>query len=145
MESVILVVEGGGDARQLTGEALTALFPSARILLADSGETALELAQRTPPTVVLLDLCLRGIGSFEFARRLRRLVPAPDVAIVALTGDMLPDTLLRAEAAGFVAFLSKPTDMPRLETVLRPILDRQAARSEITPSRPEESADESDP
>jgi hypothetical protein len=35
---------------------------------------------------------------------------------------MRPDTLLEAEAAGFVAFLRKPADMDRLETVLRPLL-----------------------
>ena len=44
------------------------------------------------------------------------------VAIVALTGDMSPDTLMKAEAAGFKAFLRKPADMDRLEMVLRPLL-----------------------
>jgi CheY-like chemotaxis protein len=45
------------------------------------------------------------------------------VPIVALTGDLSPDTLRRAEAAGFAAFLRKPADMDRLETVLRSLLE----------------------
>jgi hypothetical protein len=35
---------------------------------------------------------------------------------------MSPDTLMKAEAAGFTAFLRKPADMDRLEMVLRPLL-----------------------
>jgi CheY-like chemotaxis protein len=119
---VILVVEDDLDTRQALGEYLTALFPDTRVVMTESGETGLELALRTRPTVVLLDLRLRGIHGFEFAERLRS-HSGWDVPIVALTGDMSPDTLLRAEEAGFAAFLRKPADMDRLETVLRPLLE----------------------
>jgi two-component system, cell cycle response regulator DivK len=121
--SVILVVEDELDTRQAIGEYLSTIFPDTRVVMSESGETALELAQRTQPSVVLLDLRLRGIHGFEFADRLRRLSATAKTPIVALTGDMSPDTLLRAEAAGFVAFLRKPADMDRLEMVLRPILE----------------------
>jgi CheY-like chemotaxis protein len=72
---------------------------------------------------VLLDLRLQGIDGFEFARRLREDPAGGAIKIVALTGDMRPDTLLRAEAAGFCAFLRKPADMDRLEAVLRPLME----------------------
>jgi CheY-like chemotaxis protein len=124
--AVILIVEDHADTRQALGEYLTALFPEIRVLMTESGETGLELARRTRPNVVLLDLHLRGIGGFEFAEQLRRIPAMTDVPIVALTGDMRPDTLLRAEAAGFVAFLRKPADLDRLETVLRPLLEGSA-------------------
>jgi CheY-like chemotaxis protein len=118
---VILVVEDDGETRQLLGEYLTALFPATRVLMTESGETALELARRTRPDVVLLDLRLKGIDGFEFAERLRAF--RGDSPIVALTADMAPDTLMKAEAAGFTAFLRKPADMNRLDTVLRPLLE----------------------
>jgi len=70
--AVILVVEDDTDTRQALGEYLTALFPDARVLMTESGENGLELAVRTRPTVVLLDLRLRGIHGFEFATRLRQ-------------------------------------------------------------------------
>ena len=120
---VILVVEDDSDTRLAIGEYLKTVFPDARILMSESGEAALELAVRTRPRVIVLDLRLRGIGGFEFAERLRaRQGGADGVAIVALTGDMSPATLLKAEAAGFTAFLRKPADMDRLEMVLRPLL-----------------------
>lgn len=120
---VLLVVEDDTDTRQALAEYLTVLFPDARVLMSESGEGGLELALRTRPRVVLLDLRLRGIHGFEFADRLTRSGQAPGVAIVALTGDMSPDTLMKAETAGFTAFLRKPADMDRLEAVLRPLLD----------------------
>lgn len=121
--AVILVVEDDADTRRAIGEYLTALFPFVRVVMSESGESALDLATRTRPSVVLLDLHLRGISGFEFAEHLRGSAASPTVPIVALTGDMSPDTLLRAEAAGFVAFLRKPADMDRLETILRPLLE----------------------
>jgi CheY-like chemotaxis protein len=134
---VLLVIEDDTDTRQALGEYLIALFPDARVLMSESGEAGLELARRTRPRVVLLDLRLRGIHGFEFAERLSRSGDAPGVSIVALTGDMSPDTLMKAEAAGFTAFLRKPADMDRLEAVLRPLLDPgsppDAARAQEAP------------
>jgi CheY-like chemotaxis protein len=119
---VIMVVEDDPDTRLAVGEYLKTVFPDVRILMSESGEAGLELARRTRPRVIVLDLRLRGIGGFEFATRLRDQGGADGVAIVALTGDMSPDTLMKAEAAGFKAFLRKPADMDRLEMVLRPLL-----------------------
>jgi len=124
---VIMVVEDDTDTRMAIGEYLKTVFPDARIVMSESGEAGLELARRTRPRVVLLDLRLRGIGGFEFAERLRTEPGADGVAIVALTGDMSPDTLMKAEAAGFKAFLRKPADMDRLEMVLRPLLQADDA------------------
>jgi len=121
--SVILVVEDDTDTRQALGEILTALFPSSRVLMTESGEAGLELIRRTRPSVVLLDLHLRGIDGFEFANRVRSLDDRAATPIVALTGDMSPATLMRAEAAGLVAFLRKPPDIDRLEAILRPLLE----------------------
>jgi CheY-like chemotaxis protein len=122
---VIMVVEDDPDTRLALGEYLKTVFPEARIVMSESGEAGLELARRTRPRVIVLDIRLRGIGGFEFADRLRGEPGGADgVAIVALTGDMSPDTLMKAEAAGFKAFLRKPADMDRLEMVLRPLLQQ---------------------
>ena len=120
---LILVVEDDTDTRRAIGELLTALFPSTRVLMAESGEAALELIRRTKPSVVVLDLHLKGIQGFDFATRVAALGDGAGPPIVALTGDSSPATLKRAETAGFAAFLRKPADVDRLEAVLRPILE----------------------
>ena len=120
---LILVVEDDTDTRRALGEMLTASFPTTRVLMAESGEAALELVRRTRPSVVILDLHLRGLQGFDVAARIDALDEAPRPAIVALTGDASPATVRRAEAAGFAAFLRKPADVDRLEAVLRPLLE----------------------
>lgn len=121
---LILVVEDDTDTRRVLGELLTGLFPSTRVLMAESGEAALELIRRTRPSVVVLDLHLKGIQGFDFAARVAAMEDgAAHPPIVALTGDSSPATLKRAETAGFAAFLRKPADIDRLEAVLRPILE----------------------
>ena len=119
----ILVVEDDTDTRKVLGELLTGLFPTTRVLMAESGEAALELIRRTRPSVVVLDLHLKGIQGFDFAARITSINDGPTPPIVALTGDSSPATLKRAETAGFAAFLRKPADIDRLEAVLRPILE----------------------
>ena len=119
---IIMVVEDDTDPCQALGESLKAVFPEARIVMSESREAGLEQARRTRPRVIVLDLRLRGIGGFEFAERLRGQEGAERVAIVALTDDMSPDTLMKAEAAGFTAFLRKPADRDRLDMALRPLL-----------------------
>ena len=120
--AIILVVEDDTETRHALGEILSSLFPTSRILMSESGEAGLELIRRTRPSVVLLDLNLRGIHGFEFADRVRGLSPGAGPPIVALTGDLSPATLMKAEALGFAGFLHKPADIDRLETVLRPFL-----------------------
>src|SRR3989442_15649337 len=104
----ILIVEDDADTRHALGEYLTAMFPEARVVMTESGETGLELARRSRPSVMLLDLRLRGMGGCGFAGRRRGLPSGAAVPIVALTGHMNPDTLPKAEAACFIAFIRKP-------------------------------------
>jgi CheY-like chemotaxis protein len=123
----ILLVEGDAETRRILGDQLAELFPEARVLMTESGETGLELARRTWPSVVLLDLALRGMGPFQFTARLRRLASGAAVPIVGLAGDAVPDTLLQAEAAGLDGCLRKPVEGGHLTTVLRPLLERPPA------------------
>src|SRR5262249_17718707 len=119
----ILVVEDDSDTRRALGELLLLLFPGSRVLMAESGEAALELIRRTRPRVVILDLHLGGIQGFDFAARVAVMADGRVPAIGALAGDRSPDPGGRAEAAGFAGFLRKPADAEILMAVLRPILE----------------------
>ncbi len=128
MIPVILLVEDQAAERRAAADLFALLFPEARVVTAESGEQGLALAARSRPTVVVADVHLSGIDAFQFAVALRRLPGAAAIPIVALTGDQTPATLLRAQAAGFAAFLSKPARAADLEGALRPLLGpRQVA------------------
>ncbi len=121
----ILLVEADAQDRRALGDRLAGLFPEARVLITESGETGIELARRTWPSVVVLDLAIRGSGALPFTRRLRTLAAGATVPIVALV-PAAADTelLLAAERAEFAAFLRKPVAEPHLVSALRPLLDR---------------------
>jgi len=119
----ILLVESDAETRRTLGDQLAELFPEARVLMTESGETGLELARRTWPSLVLVDLALRGMGPIQFTARLRQLASGALVPIVGLAGDG-GDVLLDAEAAGITGCLRKPVEHAHLGTMLRPLLER---------------------
>ncbi len=70
---------------------------------AESGETAINIARKTNPQVVLMDVKMPGIGGLEATRKLLRI--DPDVKILILTScdeDPFPSRLLQAGAAGYL-------------------------------------------
>ncbi len=123
----ILLIDHDAQTRRVLGDQLATLFPEARVLMTESGETGLELARRGWPSVVLLDLGLPGMGPFQFAERLRRLAIGAAVPIVGLAAAVDGDTFLRAEMAGFQGCLRKPVEADHLTTVVRPLLEHGPA------------------
>ncbi len=84
---------------------------------ADSGETAIHVARDERPNVVLMDICMPGIGGLEATRRIVRM--EYDIKVIAVTAcddDPFPMQVLRAGAAGY---LSKGVDSEELVTAIR--------------------------
>ena len=110
---VILVVVDDPAARDPVVETLKRLFPWARVM-AVCVETALPLAVSEGATVV--------VAGLSAAERLCREGGPPAAPVVALTREMRPDTLLRAEALGIAGALRAPPDAKQLATVLGPLV-----------------------
>lgn len=70
-----------------------------------SGEQGVEVAQRTHPDVVLMDLRLPGIDGLEATRRI--VEELPDTRVVVLTGESSPESRRAALEAGATAFVVK--------------------------------------
>lgn len=76
---------------------------------AHDGLTALEIAVEYRPAAVLIDLALPLLDGFELAARLRALPIFGHPRLVAYTGRSDPRHRASALAAGFDAFLVKPS------------------------------------
>ena len=107
----ILVVDDNDDARKALCRLLTLLGYHA--VSAPDGATALAIAERMKPQVVLVDIGLPGMDGYELARRLRRANPT-DQRLVAVTGYGQDSDRARAFEAGFDAHLVKPVDIDTL-------------------------------
>ncbi|HEX8687267.1 MAG TPA: response regulator, partial [Pyrinomonadaceae bacterium] len=90
-DDYVLVVDDEHGVRELLTAALRHAGFNARS--APSGETALTLAGRQRPRVVLCDLMMpNGMSGFEFIARLRSDPRTADIPVVVVTGkDVTPD------------------------------------------------------
>jgi signal transduction histidine kinase len=95
-------------------EQLLALRPNMRLIVATSGEQAIQLARSLRPGLVMVDLHLGDMSGFDLLAALRASPETANTRCVALTADALPATAERALAAGFSDFITKPVDVHRL-------------------------------
>jgi two-component system cell cycle sensor histidine kinase/response regulator CckA len=116
----VLVVDDDELTRQLL-RSLLETEEGYRVLFAENGTQALELAAHTPPDVVLLDIVMPGIDGFEVCRRLRANPVLRHVPILLLTGLEDRNSRLRGLEAGADEFLNKPVDLIELRTRIRTI------------------------
>lgn len=79
-----------------------------RLLIAKSGESALEIAERVRPSLVLLDIMMPGMDGFEVCYRLKQNPHTADVAVIFLSA--LDDSVakVRGFATGGVDYIAKP-------------------------------------
>ncbi|MGP0062528.1 MAG: response regulator [Isosphaeraceae bacterium] len=82
------------------------------------GATALELAQRHHPDVILLDIGLPVMDGYEVARRCRELKDLDRTMLVAMTGYGKEEDRRRSQEAGFHVHLVKPVNLGDLRMLL---------------------------
>ena len=85
-------------------------------------ELGLQIAQAEPPDLILLDIQLPGIDGFEVLRRLRAAEATRAIPVLALSANAMPADVERGLAVGFVDYLAKPLDLPRLLALLDALL-----------------------
>ena len=93
----------------------TLLQPFCRsLVLVDSGLAAVEVAAEQPFDIVLLDIHMPDMDGIETHARLRNLPHGQQQRIIALTADVVPESLARYEIAGFDAVVAKPVELEKL-------------------------------
>jgi CheY-like chemotaxis protein len=88
----------------------------------ESGDGALELARHNRYMVVLMDLYIQGLDSFETTRRIRELAGRQNMPILALTAGSVDEYRHRCLEAGMLDFISKPVDSATLLEIIHKYL-----------------------
>jgi len=113
----VLLVDDQEQVRSLVGAWLRG--QGATVLIATTGEQAIELASACRVNVVLTDYELPGIGKVDLVAALREAQPQARI-IVMSGGEVSGIDLERLRQAGMERFLAKPFGLQHLrEAVLQ--------------------------
>ncbi|HHH42722.1 MAG TPA: response regulator [Gammaproteobacteria bacterium] len=107
----ILVV----DDEPVNIDVLTGLLKKDyRLLVAKSGERALETARKGQPDLVLLDIMMPGMDGYEVCRRLKADAATRDIPVIFVTAMDQAGDEARGFEVGAADYLAKPVSAPVL-------------------------------
>jgi len=97
-----------------------------KLSLALNGELALQIAARTPPDLVLLDIVMPGMDGYEVCRRLRQMPETAEVPIMFLSSLEEVQNKTRGFEVGGNDYLTKPFEMLEVKARVRSLLKAKA-------------------
>jgi CheY-like chemotaxis protein len=112
----VLVVDDNRDAAATLAELLDLIGYT--VMVANSGEEALERAPLFAPEVIFLDIGMPGMDGYQTATALRREPGCHGTLLVALTGWGGADDRARTSQAGFDLHLTKPVNLDAVSQLL---------------------------
>jgi PAS domain S-box-containing protein len=86
--------------------------------MAEHGRRALEILEKEPVDLILMDLKMPVMDGYEATRSIRQREEWRKIPIIALTAHARPEDKANCLAAGMNDFLSKPIEMQKLYRIL---------------------------
>lgn len=123
---LVMLAEDNPDSREVLQVALEQL--GLRVASCGDGVSAVERALAEKPAAMIVDLGLPGKDGYQVARDVRATL-GREVRLIALTGYGQPEDKVRAEEAGFDAFLTKPVEMEKILSALPGCPEQAAVQS----------------
>lgn len=109
---LVLVVDDDWMGRELLQAYLTSA--GYRVLQANNGELALQMAFDNPPDLVMLDVNMTGMNGFEVCARLRQNKATQAVPVLMITALQSETDAQQADEVGANGFVTKPFDAATL-------------------------------
>jgi two-component system CheB/CheR fusion protein len=113
----VLLVEDNADAAQAMQILLS--MEGANVVVAESGETGLELLDKRRFDLVLSDIGMSGMDGYTFVKAIRSHPVHGALPVIALTGFTRETDIKKATESGYDAHVSKPVQMDALIPLLR--------------------------
>jgi two-component system, cell cycle response regulator DivK len=115
-KKLFLVVEDFEDSRFMMRKLLE--MSGYRVLEASDGEQAVEVALRSRPALILMDLSLPKLDGLAATRQIRQHKGFRKIPIVAVSAHDSPESREEALAAGCNEYVAKPIDFDQLNSLL---------------------------
>jgi diguanylate cyclase (GGDEF)-like protein len=117
---IVMLVDDSVDVHRLLQARLK--HEQIRLIGATRGKEALELAERSPPACILLDLDMPEMDGFEVLRALKDRSSTCNVPVIVLSGLVGSEDKVTAFDLGAVDYVTKPFDLAELRARLRACL-----------------------
>ncbi len=115
----ILIVDDNPAAADTLAEML-GLYGN-EVQAVHNGQAALKTFEAWQSNVILLDIGMPGMDSYEVARRVRQQAAQDEVMLIALAGWAQSEDKRRAQQVGIDIHLSKPVDLVAPKNILADI------------------------
>ena len=123
---LILIADDTPDTRELYSLYLT--HRGFDVLTAQDGHTAIDLARRHQPDLVIMDLSMPRLDGVAATNRLKRDARTRRTPVIVLTAHAAKEMQQRALEAGASALLMKPCLPEDLEQHVQRLIARPAPR-----------------
>ncbi|HEX9912360.1 MAG TPA: response regulator [candidate division Zixibacteria bacterium] len=123
----ILVVDDELFVRELLSEFLGK--QGFEVLLAESGEKALEIAKTTPVQIALIDLKMPGLDGIQTLKELKKIIP--EILPIIMTGYPTIESAVEALRSGACDYVIKPFKLNELRASIDRVLKEYQLKYEI--------------
>lgn len=124
MTATILVADDSATMRMIVQAALTRA--GWKVVTADNGQNALEMARSHPVDLVVSDWNMPVMGGLQLIQGLRGQAQYLDVPVLVLTTEDDVDSKMAARDLGVCGWLSKPVDPDVLVELASELLGEQS-------------------
>ncbi|MCF6367644.1 response regulator transcription factor [Rhizobium sp. TRM95001] len=114
---IVLLVDDSPEALGFLTEALEQSGFS--VLIATSGQAALNIVERITPDLILLDAVMPVMDGFETCRRLKANAAISQIPVIFMTGLTETEHVVNALNSGGVDYLTKPINIDELRARIR--------------------------
>jgi two-component system cell cycle response regulator DivK len=119
---IVLLVEDNARNLKLARDVLE--YAGFSVIVATTGEEAVEQSRATMPDVILMDLQLPGIDGFAAFAQIRAHAATAEIPVVALTAFAMRHDRERVLTSGFSGYLEKPISVREFAAQVRRHLPR---------------------
>jgi len=117
-DAVVLYVEDNASNIRLMRHIAEAVG-GLELHVAERPTEGLELAASLRPDVILLDINLPGMDGFQVKARLDADPATRGIPVIAISANVLSETVTRGHTAGFHSYLTKPINIEALVSAIQ--------------------------
>ena len=127
-QCTVLIVD---DTRENIDILIGAMAGAHEMMVAMDGPTCLEIAQRSVPELILLDIMMGGMDGYEVCRRLKASPVTQDIPVIFLTALAETSSKTKGFRCGAVDYITKPFEVEEIRARVKTQISLRLAQQNL--------------